>query len=101
MDAGSRWKRWAVGLAYLWGLLFVIALGLSLIEQATSGFYHFDEHGILGTLFVLADALFVFVAYMALPSLGGILTFWVLIWIAAYVAVRWDELRARRRGRLG
>ena len=31
------------------------------------------------------------------PFIAGVLTLWVAIWVAAYLSVRRDEVRARRR----
>lgn len=97
MGEERRWKSWAVGLG--WGALVLLLIAVAIVigEQIASDFYYFDEASVLaGLAAFVADVLWLFLFYLALPALGGLLSLIALVWLVAYASVRWEEFRSRR-----
>ena len=78
--------------------MFVVSFLILLIEQFVSDFYYFDRNSVVeGLGLFLVEALVFTVFYLAVPTIGGFLSFWALVWIAAYISVRWQEHRSGRK----
>lgn len=97
MGEERRWKGWAVGLGWTGLALLLLSIAIVIGEQIGSDFYYFDEPTVVaGLMAFLADVLWLFLFYLALPALGGFLTLIGLVWLVAYASVRWEAFRSRR-----